>query len=150
MIHGQTVVAWCPTLKIGEIIAIDDVSAKNPMLKSIMTMGVKDYHTDIVTTEEAKELLRKPSDQNRLLILKLPVLLQEIKEEIAGCEEIILGNLAKRADTPYNVPGAAGMFYLSEEDVNVIDQMVKDGITVKFQQMPNTAITTWETFKKSI
>ena len=40
LIHGQTIVAWCPTLAIQEIIAIDDESAKNPMLKSIMTMSV--------------------------------------------------------------------------------------------------------------
>ena len=40
LIHGQTIVAWCPTLAIQEIIAIDDESAKNPMLKSIMTISV--------------------------------------------------------------------------------------------------------------
>lgn len=60
LIHGQTIVAWCPTLSIGEIIAIDDSSAKNPMLKSIMTMGVPStYKTHIVTTEEAKVMLSK-------------------------------------------------------------------------------------------
>ena len=57
LIHGQTIVAWCPTLGIQEIIAVDDVSAANPMLKSILTMGVpKNYKTGIVTTQEAKEL----------------------------------------------------------------------------------------------
>ena len=51
LIHGQTIVAWCPTLAIQEIIAIDDESAKNPMLKSIMTMSVPPlYKTHIVTT----------------------------------------------------------------------------------------------------
>ena len=38
LIHGQTIVAWCPLLGIKEIIALDDVSAQNPMLKTIMTM----------------------------------------------------------------------------------------------------------------
>ena len=57
LIHGQTVVAWAPTLHIGEIIGVDDVSAANPMLKSILTMGVpKQYITHIVTTAEAMEL----------------------------------------------------------------------------------------------
>ncbi len=60
LIHGQTIMAWCPTLSIKEIIAIDDESAKNPMLKSIMTMGVPSaYKTHIVTTAEAKEMLKK-------------------------------------------------------------------------------------------
>ena len=54
LIHGQTIVAWCPTLGIQEIIAVDDVSAANPMLKSILTMGVpKNYKTGIVTTQGA-------------------------------------------------------------------------------------------------
>ena len=33
LIHGQTVLAWCPTLSIQEIIAIDNDSASNPMLR---------------------------------------------------------------------------------------------------------------------
>ena len=72
LIHGQTIVAWVPTLKIEEIIAVDDVSASNPMLKSIMTMGVpKQYKTHIVTTAEADALLREGADVNRLLIVKV-------------------------------------------------------------------------------
>ena len=73
LIHGQTIVAWCPTLGIQEIIGVDDVSAANPMLKSILTMGVpKNYKTGIVTTQEAKELLAAGSDKTRLLIVKFP------------------------------------------------------------------------------
>jgi len=151
LIHGQTLVAWCPTLKIQEIIAVDDAIAQNPVLKSIMTMSVpKNYQTSIVTVNEAKELLKEESGKNRLLILKSASHLQELKEEITGCDEIILGNLAKRENTPYNLPGAAGMFYLSDEDVNTIDQIVSAGIQVTFQQMPNSAFTKWETFRKSI
>ena len=56
LIHGQTVLAWCPTLSIQEIIAIDNDSASNPMLRSIMEMGVpKNYATKIVTVDQAKE-----------------------------------------------------------------------------------------------
>lgn len=59
LIHGQTIVAWCPLLGIKEIIAVDDVSAQNPMLKTIMTMGVPGtYKTNIVTREEANTLLK--------------------------------------------------------------------------------------------
>ena len=58
LIHGQTIVAWCPTLEVQEIIAVDDASASNAMLKNIMTMGVPStYKTHIVTTDEAKKLL---------------------------------------------------------------------------------------------
>lgn len=98
LIHGQTIVAWCPTLGIQEIIAIDDASASNPMLKSIMTMGVpKNYKTSIVTADEANALLKAGSDSNRLVIVKLPQVLERIREHIPSCRQLILGNMAKRS-----------------------------------------------------
>lgn len=98
LIHGQTIVAWCPTLGIQEIIAIDDASASNPMLKSIMTMGVpKNYKTGIVTADEANALLKAGSDSKRLVIVKLPQVLERIREHIPGCRQLILGNMAKRS-----------------------------------------------------
>lgn len=151
LIHGQTIVAWCPTLGIQEIIAVDDVSAANPMLKSILTMGVpKNYKTSIVTTQEAKKLLREGSDQTRLLIVKFPRKLQELKEEIAGCERLILGNLAKRPETVHKVSGATGIFYLSDSDVEILDGLAQSGIDIVFHQLPTSAKTAWKDFKATL
>ena len=151
LIHGQTIVAWCPTLGIQEIIAIDDESAKNPILKSILTMGVpKHYKTHIVTTEEANELLKESSDNNRLVIVKYPERLMAIKDNVQDCDTIILGNLAKRPDTNHQVSGATGIFFLSDQDVENIDQLVNQGFNVTFQQLPNASGTSWDSFKKSI
>jgi len=151
LIHGQTLIAWCPTLKIQEIIAVDDVSAKNAMLKSIMTMSVpKDYNASVVTIMEAKEKLQKESTRNRLLIVKYPTQLLEIKDEIINCDGIVLGNMAKREDTPYNLSGAQEMYYLSDDDVKAIDNLIEAGISVKFQQLPTSKLTEWESFRKSI
>lgn len=151
LIHGQTIVAWCPTLSIKEIVAIDDESAKNPMLKSIMTMGVpSSYKTHIVTTEEAKKILAQESSNNRLVIVKFPGVLQAIEEEILKAEMIILGNIAKRNDTNHKVSGATGIFYLSDKDVEYLDSLAGKGMDVCFHQLPNTSKTSWESFKKSI
>ncbi|MDD4569267.1 MAG: PTS sugar transporter subunit IIB [Tepidanaerobacteraceae bacterium] len=151
LIHGQTIIAWCPTLGIQEIIAVDDESIKNPMLKSILTMGVPSkYKTNIVSTEEAKILLRSRSDRNRLIIVKQPSKLKELEESISCCEQIILGNLAKRQDTIYKVSGATGIFYLSESDISLLDSIAAKNIKVTFQQLPSTAETSWSSFKQSI
>lgn len=151
LIHGQTIVAWCPTLGIQEIIAIDDDSAKNPVLKSILTMGVpKLYKTHVVTVEEAKDLLAQPSDKNRLVIVKFPSKLNEIKDIIKGCEHVYLGNMAKRNDTTHQMSGATGIFFLSDQDIEDINGMVKEGFNVTFQQLPNASGTSWESFIKSI
>lgn len=151
LIHGQTIVAWCPTLSIKEIIAIDDESAKNPTLKSIMKMGVPStYTTHIVTTEEARELLSQESSVNRLVIVRLPEKLPDIVEGVAKAESVTLGNIAKREDTVHKVSGATGIFYLSDRDIGIMDDIVSKGTEVCFQQLPNTSKTTWEAFKKSL
>lgn len=151
LIHGQTIVAWCPTLGIKEIIAIDDESAKNPVLKSIMTMGVPPaYKTHIVTTEQAKELLAKERKGNRLVIVRYPRVLPALETKITDAEVIILGNLAKREDTIHKVKGATGIFYLSESDVELLDGLANMELEVCFQQLPSTTKITWQAFKKSI
>ncbi len=151
LIHGQTIVSWCPTLGIQEIIGIDNESAQNPLLKSIMTMGVpKQYKTHIVTIEEAAALLREDSGLKRLVIVKYPSQLMAFQEFNESIEWIILGNMAKRSDTVHQLTGATGIFYLSDQDVEDIDTLTKQGFKVEFQQLPNTTKVSWETFKKSI
>ncbi|MDD3142240.1 MAG: PTS sugar transporter subunit IIB, partial [Lachnospiraceae bacterium] len=108
------------------------------------------YKTHIVTTEQAKDLLAKESDKNRLVIGKLPDKLKELQEEILKSEYIILGNLAKREDTIHKVGGATGIFYLSDTDIEIIDEIVKKGVRVSFQQLPSSVGTSWDTFKKTI
>jgi len=151
LIHGQTIVAWCPTLSIQEIIAIDDESANNPMLRSILKMSVpSSYKTYIVTTEEAKKMLRVDSGRNRLVIVRYPKQLPLITEEIRNATSITLGNIAKQEDSIHKVSGATGIFYLSKDDVSILDNLAVSGLDVVFQQLPNTSKTSWEAFKKSI
>lgn len=151
LIHGQTIVAWCPTLQIKEIIAVDDVSAANAMLKTIMTMGVPGtYKTHIVTTGEAKELLKTPGSANRLVIVKQPAVLEALEDEIGSAKAVMLGNLAKKEDSRHKLDGATGIFYLSDRDVEILDGFYEKGLDVFFHQLPTSAKTTWEAFKKSI
>jgi mannose/fructose/N-acetylgalactosamine-specific phosphotransferase system component IIB len=151
LIHGATIVSWCPTWGIKEIIGIDDESAKNPTLRSIMIMGVPStYKTHIVTTEEAVALLAEKSEANRLVIVKFPAKLQPLLDYIRECEFIQLGNISKRADSVHQLSGATGIFFLSEQDVTDIDALVNQGFEVNFQQLPNMTKTDWDSFKKTI
>ena len=151
LIHGQTIVAWCPTLRIEEIIAVDDASAQNPVLKSILTMGVpKNYVTNVVTTAEANALLEEKSDKNRLVIVKVPEKLGELGDNISDCEQLILGNMAKRPDTVHKISGATGIFYLSDADVKLLDNLAERGMDIVFHQLPNASKVTWKAFKETI
>ncbi len=151
LIHGQTIVAWVPTLRVGEIISVVDVSAANPMLKSILTMGVpKQYKTHIVTTDEAKDLLAQEGEVNRLVIVKTPHMLFEIKDALVGCKHVYLGNMAKRPDTNHQMAAATGIFFLSDQDIAEIGDMTRRGFDISFQQLPNTQERSWDSFAKTL
>jgi len=151
LVHGQTLMGWGPAYGTKEIIAIDDVSAKNPTLKTIMTMGIpKTYKGQVLTSEEANKVLSEKVDHTRLVIVKYPKVLEGIKDVIKDAEIIVLGNIAKREDTNHNLKDATGIFYLSDEDVKAIDGLVNSGLKVCFQQLPTTSMTTWEDFKKTL
>ena len=62
---------------------------------------------------------------------------------------IYLGNIAKRSDTNHQLTGATGIFFLSDEDIKVIDGLVESGLKVCFQQLPTTSMTTRADFRKS-
>lgn len=151
LIHGQTIIAWCPTLGVKEIVAIDDNSARNATLKSIMTMGVpSQYKTNIVTIEDAKKILANPIDETRIVIVKFPEVLKEIKDEIKNCEQIVLGNIKKRDDTNHNLTKATGIFYLSDYDIEILDEFASEGCEIVFQQLPSAAPVSWSSFKNTL
>lgn len=151
LIHGQIVTAWAGTLGIKQIIAIDDSLASNPMLKSIMTMGVPaGYNPQIVTAAEAKKLLQKESKVNRLVITRFCRNLMEIREEIRSAEHINLGNCSKQPDTVKNFPSGAGRYLcLNQADVDTLTAMEEDGHEIICQLLPSEKLRTWKDIKNA-
>ena len=153
LIHGQIVTAWCQTLKIGQIIAVDDELAKNPMLQSIMTMGVPaHYNTRIVTVQEAKELLEQDSDKNRLVIVRFCHALNDLRQQIQGAEHINLGNSSKLPDAVHQLARGTGWYiYLSESDAQLLYVLAEeDGHVVFSQQLPQEKKLEWPAMKKDM
>ena len=85
-----------------------------------------------------------------MVIVKFPEKLAEIAENIKNCEQLILGNIAKRDDTIHKVSGATGIFYLSDSDVKILDDLANTGIDIVFHQLPNATKVTWKAFKETI
>ena len=152
LIHGQIVTAWCKTLNIKEIIAIDDKLAANPTLQSIMMMGIPaQYKHHVVTAAEARAIFAESSDGNRLFVTRMPMDLVQFKNELPKCEMVFIGNAAKRPDTKYNLTkGGGGVLFFSPEDVKLIDELVSSGINIVAQTVPNTAARSWPELKKAI
>lgn len=152
LIHGQIVTAWCQTLGIQQIIAIDDELASNPMLKSIMTMGVPpQYDPKIVTTAEAKELLDAGSDKTRLVIVRSAKVLGGLQEQLKAASHINLGNSSKLEDSVYKFSrGGAWYLYLSEADWQTLEAAVANGATVISQNLPTEKLVEWNEIKSEV
>lgn len=150
LIHGQIMAAWCNHLDVTEIIGIDDKTANNQMLKQIMTMSVpKKYKCSVITIEQAKEALKKETTGNRLVILRFPEKLEELHQELTGAEMIIIGNVAKKPESKYEVSSGTSVFFLTEKDVEALDSFAKGGMKVIFRTVPTSAEKSWEGFMNS-
>jgi len=151
LIHGQIVTAWCITLGIQEIIAIDDALASNAVMQSIMTMGVPgQYSPKIVTTAQAKELLATGTDKTRLIITRFCKNLAQIKEEIKGAEYVNIGNCSKQANSKYDIRGMGISQVLSftQEDMDTLNEIEAAGGNIICQALPRDKIRTWAELKK--
>lgn len=152
LIHGQIVTAWCVTLGIKEIIAVDDKLAGNAMMQSIMTMGVpSQYSPKIVTAAKAKEILQKPTEKPRLVITRFCRNLMDLRDEIKGCEHINLGNCSKQADSKYDVRGfgVGQVLSLTEADMDTLNAIEKDGGRIICQLVPTEKMKTWAELKNA-
>lgn len=150
LIHGQIVTAWCVTLGVKEIIAMDDPLASNPMMQSIMTMGVPEqYHPKIVTTAQAKEILAMPTDGTRLVITRFCRNLSQLRQEIKGAEHINIGNCSKQPGAKYGVRGIGISQVLSftQEDYDALEAVAADGGKVICQALPRDRERTWADLK---
>ena len=152
LIHGQIVTAWCKALSIREIVAIDDALAANPTLQSIMMMGIPAHYKHyVVSFDKAREIFSEESDGNRLFVTRIPQNLKAIRQELTSCETVFIGNAAKRPDTVHNLTkGGGGVFFASDEDVKLFDELCAAGINVVAQTVPNTAARPWQEVRKSI
>jgi mannose/fructose/N-acetylgalactosamine-specific phosphotransferase system component IIB len=151
LIHGQIVTAWCITLGIQEIIAIDDSLAANPVMQSIMTMGVPgQYNPKIVTAANAKEILSAQTNKTRLVITRFCKNLSAIREAIKGAEHINIGNCSKQLDSKYNIRGMGISQVLSftQADADTLDAIEADGGKIICQALPSDKLRTWSDLKK--
>lgn len=151
LIHGQIVTAWCVTLGVKEIVAIDDALASNPMMQSIMTMGVPaGYHPKIVTIAQAKEIMKTPCEGTRLVITRFCRNLSEIREEVKEAEHINIGNCSKQPDAKYGVRGIGISQVLSftQADYDALEAVAADGGKVICQALPQDKERSWSDLKK--
>ena len=146
LIHGQIVTAWSQTLGIKEIIAIDEMLVGNPTLQMITLMAVpKQFGPKVVTAAQAKELLSKDVDHNRLVITRQCRNLAPLMDEVLKGENLNLGNVSKQEGTTHTLSAPGGCtLSLTDEDYNTMQALAERGAHIMSCRMPTEKAKTWE------
>ena len=104
LIHGQVMTAWSKVYKSTNIICIDDETAKNEMLCSIMKMAVpSDYEVQILTTEDAIKAIKAEPERRRTIVLaKAPGTMLNLAKSGVDIKELNVGNMGQGANRKPN------------------------------------------------
>ncbi|NNG66859.1 PTS system mannose/fructose/N-acetylgalactosamine-transporter subunit IIB [Caldanaerobacter subterraneus] len=142
LIHGQIITKWAGYLNIRNIIVVDDKTANNPTLRSIMSMSVpKNYKTYICTLEESEKVIKNAEGQNNLIIVRYPNIVKKIYDMGIKFEFINIGNVSKKEGSEFEV---THNIFLTKEEIDIIEELHKKGVEIIFQLVPDTPAYTWE------
>ena len=86
-----------------------------------------------------------------MFVTRFPQDLTHFREELKRCEIVIIGNAAKRPGAKFNLTkGGGSVFFASEEDIRLFDDIAADGVKLIYQTIPNYPARDWPELRRSI
>lgn len=150
LIHGQCMQFIVSDYSIKRIIVVDDMTASNPVLKSIFTTAVPPtIQANVYSTQESIEVIKGAlnDDVNTLLLMKNPRTMVKILEQVDGLKkELNIGPQMAR-DGVKCVEFAS----LHAQDVEACKTLNEKGIRVYFNAIGASGNTTeWSAIASKI
>ncbi|WP_332237373.1 PTS sugar transporter subunit IIB [Sporolactobacillus sp. KGMB 08714] len=134
LIHGQVMTAWLQFTGANHIVIIDDVTANDEFLKSVMEMSIpRSIKFNIFNTDDGKNYLLKDQNQDKLLLLaKAPETYLKLIENGANIKKVIVGGMGanKQRTKLYKNISA------SESERETFRKIINHDIEVKVQIIP--------------
>lgn len=139
LIHGQAMTAWLQYTDGNHIVIIDNGTAQDSFLQTVMKMSVPQGIAFSVFDETAgAEFLQKDHGNEKLLLLaKTPATYLHLVEAGVQLQEIIIGGMgaaAQRTKLYKNISA-------SEEERQIFKKLLDQGIQVKVQIVPTDKAT---------
>lgn len=135
LIHGQVVLGWTRVIKPDRIITANDRIAESTLERKFYAASVPpQIKVSFLTIEEtAVDLLNNlfQSESLLLLIESVPDVYALVKKGVQ-LDEINVGGLHYREGTEELLP----YVFLSVEDRRLLRELVKDGVTLRAQDIP--------------
>lgn len=135
LVHGQVIIKWLATGNYNRVIIVDEDTASDPVLKSVMRLIFPErIALDIFTVQDGIECLKKlPQNEHVMLLVKNLSTLNKIYLSGIRFESIIIGRIPAGAD---KIKLHSNVF-LSKEDIENIKVFLKE-IPVIIQMVPDS------------
>ncbi len=147
LIHGQCVTTIIPQNGIKKVIAIDEYTATQPVMKMIFTSAApKGVKTLPVTMDEAVPLLEGAlkDDVPTLVLFRFPELYETVLERVPDMpKELNIANVPP-ADGKVQISKAC---YLSPDQLASVKRMGEAGVHIWFNLIPSQPTTEWDSVK---
>lgn len=147
LIHGQIMTRIVQHYFVKRIIAIDDFTANNPILKSIfekasppgMTTKVETFDNSTSLIEAALE-----DNINTLVLFRTPITAEKLFNRHENLpKSLMVGPVASKPNSKSFNFGS----YLDDSEQEACERMVEKGIEIYFQIVPGEKRTEWHEAK---
>lgn len=140
LIHGQTMQFVVNDFNIERIVVVDDMTASNPVLKSIFTnVAPKNLNVKVHTVKETLDLIEEVMNNNQkvLLLMKHPSTYLALKEAMPELpNELNIGAQMARGGTTF-----AEYATLSNDEIAACDKLTDMGVRVYFNAIGSSGQT---------
>lgn len=148
LIHGQVATRWSTGLKVNRIMVIDDAVANNEAEKSILRMAAPaGINTSILAFDKAVANIKNGNydGQRVMLIVKSPITLVNMMKEGIDLLPVNIGNMSNRPGTTQYKKSVS----MTAEEKEAVETLLKAGIKVTAQMVPDDPDTSIESFFNS-
>lgn len=147
LIHGAVAFSWTKELSINLIVLANDKIAKDDFQKMTLDIAKPRGTTLICDTidQSAEEIMKHLTDNQNVLIITNSVPdAKKILDKVPEIKSLNLGGLKKKDDTVQNLIGAIA---LNKEDIDICNDLVKNGYEVELRLIPDGKKTYFKDYK---
>ena len=138
LLHGQVVVSWIPTLKINEVLIVDDEYAQDDFMAGlIIESAPENLKVNVLNVADAANYINSGDDINSLLILSRNVeSIYELIELNVKINTVNIGGLGYSEGRKKII----NALHMSDAEMEILKKLVNEGISVEIQMLPSDKV----------
>ena len=139
LIHGQVMTAWLQYTEGNHIVIVDDATAKDDFLKSIMSMSVpQGIKLDVLSVADGPSFLNGDHGNDKLLLLaKTPNTYLDLVEAGIAIKEVVIGGMGANPQRKKFYKNISA----SDDEKAIMQKLIDAGVNVKIQIVPSDGAT---------